>query len=277
MSERLRSRCKAGVTYFRKPTALSSHPILYGRLVRNIVLLLLCLTAAAADLSLEIPPVHANLPVQNQSVAVVVSGHVTVTSSGADQLIAITLRADLADLQDKILSILQAELNQDKRCGDRLSVNTASLLPDSPAALLTAGFHYEKFACAKALGREIAKRLVAGNGTLRVRITPEVDSSESVHLRADVQSLDADGQLGEILRSGEFGDALREKIRKTVAADLEKSTNFAAALPDSLRDAAAIQSAEFTKTADAHLRLNISGGLRVSRSQADAIAARLKQ
>jgi hypothetical protein len=233
--------------------------------------------AAVDDVALEIPPVHTNLPIQNQSVAVVVSGHVSVKQAGADNLVVVSVRADLADLQDKILAILQAELNQDKRCGDRLSVNSATLAPEAPSSLLTAGFHYEKFGCAKALGKEIVKKLVAGNGTMRVRLAPEVDSSDRVRLRAEVLDLDSDGQLGEVLRSGEFGDALREKIRKAVTTDLEKSTNFSAALPDAIRDTAAIQSAEFSKNAEGRLLLLVTGELRVPNDKAAALTARLKK
>ncbi len=243
----------------------------------RLVTLLLCCTAAAADFSLEIPPVRANLPVQNQSVTVVVTGRVSVTPAGSEDLVAVTLRGDLADLQDKILAILQAGLNQDKRCGDRLSITSAALTPDAPASLLTAGFHYERFACAKALGKEIAKRVIAGNGSLRVRLTPEVDSSEAIHLNAEVVAIDSDGQLGEILHSGEFGQSLQDKIRKAVAQDLEKSTNFSAALPASIRDAAAIQSAAFSPSESGRLRLTVTGSLRVPDSQAAAIAAHLKQ
>lgn len=236
----------------------------------------LVIGAAAADLAVEIPPVRTSVTIQNQAVAVLVSARVSLRQDGAERLAEVTLAGDLGDLQDKLPDILRAELNQENRCGNRLSITGVSLVPDAPSSVLRADFHYEKFACAKAFGKEIVKRLAAGNGTMRVRLSPEVEAFRSVRLKAEVLSLDGDGQLAEILHAGEFGEALQEKIRKTVAADLEKSADFGAALPESIREAAVIRSAEFTRNRDGRLGLAIAGELHVTEEQAAAIANRVK-
>ena len=241
-----------------------------------LVLGLLTALPAAADGSLEIPPLKTALSIADQSVTVIASGHVSMTASPGGQVLAVTLAADLSDLQDKITAILRAQLTQNNRCGDRLSVDRAELAPDAPAALLTAWVHYEKWGCAKAFGKEMVKKLAGGNGTVKVRLVPAVDSPDVVHLHADVLSIEADGQLGELLRSGSFGAALQEKIRKTLASDLESSTNLRAALPPALRDLARIQASEFATAAEQRLRLTISGEIRVSADQAAAISGQLK-
>jgi hypothetical protein len=83
-----------------------------------------------------------------------------------------------------------------------------------------------------AFGKEIVKKLIGGNGTIQMRLTPAIENSDTVQLRAEVLSIDADGQLGEVLRSGSFGAALQENIRKTIVSAIEKSTQLTESLPD---------------------------------------------
>jgi hypothetical protein len=232
--------------------------------------------AAAAALSLDIPPLKTALPIADQSVTVIASGHVSMAPTAGGQVVAVKLAVDLSDLQEKITAILRAQLTQDNRCGDRLSVERAELAPEAPAALLTAWVRYEKWGCAKAFGKEMVKRLVGGNGVVKVRLTPAVDSPDAVHLHADVLSIDADGQLGEVLRSGSFGAALQEKIRKTLASDLERSTNLRAALPPAVREIASIKAAEFAAAPERRLGLMVSGEVQVSADQAAAISGQLR-
>ena len=231
-------------------------------------------TANAADF--PVPPVKTSLRIEDEPVTVVVSGFISMTPTAQGQSIAVKADADLSDLQEKILPILRAQLNQDNRCGDRLHVDRATLAPEAPAGLLTAEVHYEKWGCAKAFGKEIVKKLVGGNAVVRVRLTPVVDTPGAVHLRAEVLAIDADGQLGELLRSGSFGAALQEKLRKSLARDLEKSSEFQAALPASVQNMAAIRAAEFSNSGEGRLRLTISGEVQVSAEQAAKITEQLK-
>jgi hypothetical protein len=233
----------------------------------------LTVVASAADLFVEIPPLKTTLPIAGESVVVIASGHISMT---ATQLFRVNLTADLSDLQEKITSILKAELTQENRCGDRLSVDRAELTAEPHAALLTAWVHYEKWGCAKAFGKEMVKKLVGGNGVLKVRLTPAVESPENVRLHADVVSMDADGSLGDVLRSGSFGASFQEKIRKTLVSDLERSTNLRAALPPAAREIARIHAAEFGPDAGHRLQLTVSGEVELSAEQAEAISGQLR-
>ncbi|MEI9971691.1 MAG: hypothetical protein WDO73_06350 [Ignavibacteriota bacterium] len=74
---------------------------------------------------------------------------------------------DLSDFQDHLTPILAAQLNRSDKCGERLTVQKAML---SSAGLLTANVHYEHFACAKAFGKEINKRVVGGDAVVEVNL-----------------------------------------------------------------------------------------------------------
>jgi hypothetical protein len=98
-----------------------------------------------------------------------------------------------------------------------------------------------------------------------------------VRLRAEVVSLDATGQLGELLRSGSLGKMLREKIRKAVESDLEKSANLRATLPAAVRDIAAVRTVGFRAGAGGRLELEMAGDVKLPPEQVQAAAAQLRR
>jgi len=129
-------------------------------LVSLVPLLLL-----AEDLTLTIPPVRVSLRVQNQPVDVTVSGSVSgIVAGHGETPFRLALTADLSDLQQNITPLLSSQLNRSEKCGERLTIDRATLAPCAPGALLTANLHYEKWACAKVFGRDVVKRLVGGKG-----------------------------------------------------------------------------------------------------------------
>ena len=133
--------------------------------------LFLCLSLLQAETLFPIPPITTNLRIEDQPVSITVSGSVAATPSDSGASVRIHLEADLSDLQRQIAPILSAQLNQDNRCGDRLSVEQVTLTAAAPASRLIAHVHYEKWGCAKAFGKEIVKKLIGGNATLELRLT----------------------------------------------------------------------------------------------------------
>ena len=232
------------------------------------VAILLAAGLPAAELTIRIPPVTSTLNIEEQPVAMTVWGSISGVHLEVD--------ADLSDLQRQITPILRAQLNQDNRCGDRLSVEQAALSPAAPASVLRANLHYEKWGCAKAFGRELVKKLIGGNSTIQIRLTPVVENSDSVRMRAEVTSIEADGQLGEVLRSGSFGEALQEKIRKSVVSAVEKSTRLPESLPKAVRDIATLRSVQFVDRGEGRLGLSIAGEAQISAQQAQMLADQLK-
>ena len=127
-------------------------------------------------------------------------------------MVRLTLTADLGEFQQNILPILRSQLNRSDRCGERLSVEQAALVPAAPDSVLNATVHYERWGCMKAFGKDVNKRLVGGNAVLSVKLTPSVEANV-LALKAEVVSLQADGSLGELHRSGSVGDRAEREDR----------------------------------------------------------------
>jgi len=225
----------------------------------------------------QLPPVTTKLDVHGQPLEVTVSGTVVTVRTGEGQeAIRVKLDADLSALQLNLTSLLAAQLNQSHRCGERLTIERATLVPATPSGTLTAVVHFEKWGCAKAFGKEIVKRLVAGDGTVRVRLTPEVAGGNTLRLAADVTSIDASGPAGDMLRSGPLGDAMREKIGATLLSALQQSTNLEATLPAAVQEIAVIRGAEFRNGGEGRLILSVESEIHMSQEEAGAFLDRLK-
>jgi hypothetical protein len=224
-----------------------------------------------ANVNLRTPPVHATLPIGGQSVGVTAWAEL---SGRSDAPLHFTVTADLAELQSNITPVLAAELNRSNRCGERLEVQAATLAAAAPSALLHLHVHYERWACAKAMGREINKRLVGGNAVLDVRLNPSVEANVPA-LHAEVKNIDADGSLGEALKSGSLGDTLREKIRISVESAVAKAAS-APTLPPDVGGAAQLNGAAFRDGGQGRLWLSVEGEVRVSPDQLRALTAQMQ-
>jgi hypothetical protein len=166
---------------------------------------------------------------------------------------------------------MQTELNQSNHCGERISIEQATLEPAAPTGHLNVQLHFEKWACLKVFGKENAKRLIGGNGTVQVILTPRVEDGKAVRLDAEVGKIDADGSLGEVLRSGSLGVAVRDKIRAALLKAIEKSTGLEAAIPEQARPFVTIQSAAFADAGSGRLSLNLAGQLLIPSAQVSAV------
>ena len=83
------------------------------------------------------PADHNALKIEGQPVAITVWGTIGGTASvDGKEIVSLKLEADLSDLQRQIAPILKAQLNQDNRCGERMSLEQAALTPDAPGAPL---------------------------------------------------------------------------------------------------------------------------------------------
>ncbi len=227
--------------------------------------------AAVEDVGFPIPPITTSVAVHDVHIAIVASGTVKRigTEKGQD-LFQVDVNANLQDLQRNLAPLLKAEIDRDDNCGDRIALQDATFVPAAPAGLLTARLHYERYACAKALGKQIVKRLIGGNATVDVTLTPQVEEHEIVKLAADVRVKDADGSLAEVLGSGDFGDKLREKTTAAVQKAISKVTDKNAALPPALRDMARLDEARFMDAGGGVLILQLHGTVRLSADQLKA-------
>jgi hypothetical protein len=259
------------LTVTPKQNAAHRHPLnLYTpTFIFTALSCLVCVVAG--EQAIVIPPLRTSLDVDKQPVAIGVSGSVAKVSSDHDRdVFRVAIDADLAGLQDNITPILRAELNKDDRCGERLAINQATLAPAAPASTLHASLHYEKWACIKAFHKDVAKRLAGGDATVDVRLTPEVREGDEVRLAAEIGAIQADGSIGELLRSPAFADALREKIAKA----LDK-VKLEAAIPPALRSAAHIDEVRFADAGAGRLMLRVRATVAIPARDANALLERL--
>jgi hypothetical protein len=231
-----------------------------------------CLAQAqTGNSTLNIPPVKTSLNLEGQALEITAWGAVSTAPSGAYRL---AMTVDLGNFQENLTPVLAAQLNRSDRCGERLSVEHAALAPEAPSAVLTANVRYERFACAKAFGKQIVTRLAGGNAVVEVNLTPSV-AENRMALTAQVRKIDADGSLGELLRSGSFGDSIRQKITASIESAIQKSANLKSTLPAEIENVAALQTGQFADGGAGRLWLNMTGEVRLSAEQFQDVTRKL--
>jgi hypothetical protein len=233
---------------------------------------------SAAGETFRIPPLSTTVNIDEQPLRITVSG--TIVTAAAPQRaesIQVNLQTDLSDLQAHVTDLLRAHLNQSNRCGLRLNLEHADLAPRAPDALLTARVHVEKYVCAKALGRQMVTKLISGEGIVAIRLTPSIENSEALKLAGEVVSIQADGALGDLLRTEPTGPWLREKMRDSTADALQRSlSKLKADLPPAIHGLAAIQSARFADIGAGQLGLGLMGEVQISPDMAQIVIEKLK-
>jgi len=241
------------------------------RLLTALFLAAACLAQAqTGSPTLKIPPVKVSVNLDQQPIQIALWGTISPVASGA---FALALTVDLSDLQEHLTPVLAAQVNRLDRCGDRLSVEHAVIAPSAPSGVLTANVNFERFGCVKAFGKEISKRLVGGHGVIEVSLTPSMEEND-IALAAEVRRVDADGSLGEVLRSRSVGDSIRQDIADGVQSAIQKLTNLKSALPAEIGKAVTIQSVEFADGGSGRLWLNIAGEARLTADQLRGVTGR---
>ncbi len=235
--------------------------------------------ARAQNVTFEIPRVKIPLKIKEQSVTITASAIVSVHSKDQEtSIFNLKLNADLGELQQNMTALLGSQLDKDDACGERITIEHADLTPIEPASLAVVQLHYERWACAKVLGKEKGKRLLGGNAVIEMKLTPAVEGNDTeLRLVPEVGKLEADGSLGELLRSGTLGEMLREKIRASILSAMEKGTNLSATLPPAIQGHATIQNAEFKDGGGGRLLVELDGEGRITRQEIQALLKQIKE
>ncbi len=207
------------------------------------------------------------------------SGVITLTAKKQGlNILDLQLNADLSDLQQNMTALLSEQLDKDDHCGDRIAIQNATLTPADPASQAVVQLHYERWACAKVLGRQQAKRIIGGNAVMQMKLTPAVEEDNTeLRLIPEVGPIQADGSLGEVLRSGTLGDRLREKIRKAVLSALQKGTDLSATLPPAVQGYAKITNAQFKDAGSGRLLVELDGEIQITNEQIQALSKQVKE
>ena len=224
----------------------------------RLLAVLLFAAACLAQSTLTIPKVRTTINVEQQPIEITLWGTILGSS--------LALTIDLGDLQAHLTQVLSAQLNKSDRCGDHLTVEQAAIAPAAPSGMLTANVNFERFACVKAFGKQIVKRLVGGHAVIEVNLTPAVQEN-NISIAADVRKLDADGSLGDVLRSSSLGDSIRDEISDSIESVIQKSADLKSTLPADMEKAVTLQTIQFSDRSAGRLWLIVGGNVRLSAEQ----------
>jgi hypothetical protein len=242
-----------------------------------IFLLAFAIQAASTDV-LEIPATRLSLTIEHQAVAITTSGTIRRLNP-AEDLYVVAVTADLSDFQQNLTALLKPQLDREDKCGDHVNLQNATIFPsagpNAGGSLATVQLRYERWGCVKALGKQIVKKLVAGNAVVPVKLTPVLENN-TVRIAAEAGEIQADGSLGELLRSGELGPTLREKIQKSMQSAIDKSTDWNATVPAALRELVTLRKIEFRDAGSGRLALDIKGDVHLPGSKLESLASQLR-
>jgi hypothetical protein len=227
----------------------------------------------------KVPPVKIPLKIKDETVTIVASAMISQISAAHDvYTFNLELRADLADLQRNMTGLLASQLDKDDKCGERIAIQNASLIPTEPSSLATVQLHYERWACVKAFGRQQTKKLVGGDAIVPLKLTPVVaENNAELTLVPEVGNIQADGSLGELLRSGALGEMIRDKIRNAVVSTLQKGTNLSETLPPAVQGYVSILDARFKSGDAGQLVVVLLGKTRITKEQVRALSQQVKE
>ena len=257
----------------------------FRRSAKTALVFLLCAAPTFAgqqrhqDLTFRIPPVKIPFNVKDQPVTIVASGLVSMVENDREvSVFRLELDADLSDLQRNATALLGSQLDKDDHCGERIEIQNGTLEPAAPASVAVVQLHYERWGCAKIFGKQQAKKLVAGNAVIQMKLTPAVaQDNTQLRLVPEVGPIQADGSLGELLRSGTLGEMLRDKIRAAILSAMQKGTDLSATLPPAIQGYAKILTAQFRDGGAGRLTVVLGGEVRITREQVQELSKEVKE
>ena len=226
----------------------------------------------SAGLTFHIAPVRNSINFKSQPVTIVTSGMISQGSAGQN-VFAVTLTEDVFDLQQNITEVLRAQLDKSDRCGERVAIQDATLTPAQPASIVATRLHFERWAC---FGRD-NNEMAEGDGTLEVKLTPEVDETGTLRIKPLISRIDAEGLLGELLRSGSLGSDLRDKIAEAILSAVGQGGDFKLLLPPAAQGSAALHHARFQSTGAGALTVVLDAEIKVPSDKATSLVSELKQ
>jgi hypothetical protein len=236
-------------------------------------------SADKSNPSFKIPAVKIPIKIKDQTIIITASGTLSMVRHDHElNIFNMELTADLAELQQNLTPLLAAQLNKDEPCGQRITIQNATLIPAEPAAIATVQLHFEQWVCAKLFGKEQVKKLISGNATIPMKLTPAIDKDATeLHLVPELGQIEADGSLGQLLKSDLLGDSIRDKIHDAIQAALQKGANLRATLPPAAQPYATIQNASFKDSGSGHLLAVLEGEVRITNDQLQQLEKELKE
>jgi hypothetical protein len=233
--------------------------------------------ASGQDLTFNLPVVKSIVRVASRPIEVSVSGELSQTSvQGSQRTFNLELLANLTDLQQNITELLRAQLDQSSTCGENLAVPQAFLTSSSPSSTVLLKLHYERWSCLPIAGQSIAQELVESDGSVEIKLVPAVEPNGTLKLAATFGQIQAEGLMGDAIRSGNLSNELRDKVSQSLLSTLRAAADFKTVLPPAVQDAVALQNVRF-KDSVGTLDAVFEGQVQISDDQADQLARQLNQ
>jgi len=229
------------------------------------------------DLTFHLPQATSSVEIEGQTISIPAGGAVMRTSmADGRNFFSVRLVAELSELQDSATDIFRSQLNRSPRCGERIDVQRAMLLPESAASLAVVHLHHERWFCPP--GRGGSEQLVAADdAAVEIMLSPTVEPGGSLHLVSEIRHVEASGFLHDSIQSGALGEELRERISAVVLSVLATGADLKATLPPVAQQTVAMQKAQFQDAGAGQLSLVLDGQLQFSDEQTRQFALQLKE
>lgn len=235
------------------------------------------------DVSFKIPPVNsavnfaalnpASASPSDLSVAITTSGVVSRSAlQSGENIFRFELSADLSDLQQHISEVLGSQLDKGERCGEQIVIQNANLAPSTPASVVLVQMHYERWACFGGAPNEMAE----GNGAIEVKLLLGVGEDGSLRLVPTIGRVDAQGLVGDLLRSGTLGEVVRDRITESLLTSVRSASNYKALLPSAAQGNVTLRRARFLETGAGGVSVVLNGDIQVSSDKAAILTSELK-
>jgi len=227
-----------------------------------------------AAVTFNLPPVKSSVNFGDETIAITTSGVISKgASEGGQNTFQVELTADLSDLQQNIIEVLRRQLNKADRCGEQIAIQSATLTPEPPASLVFLRLHFERWAC---FGRDTTNELAEGNATIDMKLTPAVGEDGTLRLVPEMKHINADGLVGEMLRTGSLGENVRDKVTESILSAVRQGEDFKAMLPPAAQGYTALRHAQFEGIGSGRLTAVMKGDIRVPDEKVTALTTELK-
>jgi hypothetical protein len=230
------------------------------------------------NFTFRIPPQRIPVNIGKQPITITASGIISVRSGAQnDYVLKLQLDADLSDLQQNVTGLLRSQLDKADPCGDHIAIQHATIVPVVPVSRAVVQLHYARYTCVRVFRKRRSTKLIAGDGVIQMKFTPTVEDRKTLRLVPDVESIQANGSLGQLLRAGPLGAMIREKITKALVSAMQKGTDRSLTVPPAVQDIAAIDRAQFADEGAGHLGVVLEGSVVITPQQIQAIETQLKR
>jgi hypothetical protein len=225
----------------------------------------------------EIQPLRTSINLVNQPENITVNVTTTGTISreaveAGQNIFKLELTTDLSDLQLNIADVMRAALNKSETCGDQVAIRMAAFTPQSPSSLVGVQLHFERWTC----HGQMTNEMLEGDGSIEVKLTPQIGADGGLQLIPVIGRVDAEGLLGESLRSGSLGEMLRDRIAESLLSALRRNDDLKTLLPVSAHGSTTLQHAKFQGTGSGHIQFLLDGEIRLANEKAAAFVEELK-